>query len=165
MSISDEMVASFAARDPSPCLFHSLTSSFFFKGVYLTSLDPRLHVQKEILINNYDDAGQVQRSERLWAKPEWVVELKMDKNEVEKIKNSKGDVYLHEGDIDLKKCQEYSIYKNPITQISDNGQITLYHYTNKAGADGIAENGVIKTSTEETPIQNRRHGCGKSLVC
>ena len=30
MPVSGEMVASFAARDPSPCLFHRLTSFFFF---------------------------------------------------------------------------------------------------------------------------------------
>ena len=45
------------------------------------------------------------------------------------------------------------------------GQVTLYHYTNATGADGIAEKEVIKGSTEKTPEKNRRHGCGKSPVC
>ena len=134
-----------------------LDKFIFFLGVYFTSLDPSQD-PKELLYNNYDDAGQVVKSQRLWAKFDWVVEVKMDKNEAKKIKNSKGDVYLHEGDVDLQKCQ-YSIYKNPITQV------TLYHYTDEASAAGIAESGVIKRSTDETPIQNRRHGCGKSLVC
>ena len=84
---------------------------FFFSGVYFTSLDPS-HDPKEILINNYDDAGQVQRSERLWAKTEWVVELKMDKKEVKKIENCNRDVYLNKDDVHLKNYQ-YSIYENP----------------------------------------------------
>ena len=109
------MIASFAARDPSPCLFQSLTSFFFFfLGVYFTSLDPS-HDPKEILINNYDDAGHVQRSERLWAKTEWVVEIEMGENEVKKIKNSNRDVYLNKNDVHLKKYK-YSIYENPNTK-------------------------------------------------
>ena len=35
MTASREMVASFASRDPFPCLFHSLTSSFFFFSFFL----------------------------------------------------------------------------------------------------------------------------------
>ena len=81
----------------------------------------------------------------------------MDKNEVEKVSGvSNGDVYLYEGDVDLYSYQ-YFTYRNPIK--------TLYHYTDEAGADGIKNSKVIKGSTLETPKQNRRHGCGKSLVC
>ena len=81
----------------------------------------------------------------------------MDKNKVEEASGvSNGDVYLYRGDVDLHSYQ-YSIYKNPIK--------TLYHYTDANGAAGIKESKVIRKSIYETPIQNRRHGCGKSLVC
>ena len=81
----------------------------------------------------------------------------MDVNEVEKVFGvSNGDVYVYEGDVHLNNYQ-WSIYKNPFK--------TLYHYTDKAGADGIEMSKVIKGSTYETPKQSRRHGCGKSLVC
>ena len=112
MSVSGEMVASFSARDPSPCLFHSLTS-VFFSGVYFTSLDPRLHDPKEILRNNFDDRGQVTTSQRLWAKLDWVVEVEMDVNEVEKTETDPDrDVYLYKGNVNLHDYQ-YRIYKNP----------------------------------------------------
>ena len=84
----------------------------------------------------------------------------MERNKVKKVKNSKGDVYLYEGDVDLENCQ-YSIYQNT----TKTGQITLYHYTDATGAAGIKKDKVIKGSTEKTPEKNRRHGCGKSLVC
>lgn len=80
----------------------------------------------------------------------------MDMNEVETVCVSKGHVGFYKGDVHLKNYQ-YSIYKNPIEK--------LYHYTDATGAAGIKESKVIKESTYETPIQNRRHGCGKSLVC
>ena len=81
----------------------------------------------------------------------------MDENEVEKVFGvSNGDVYFYEGDVHLNNYQ-CSIYKNPFK--------TLYHYTDKAGADGIKMSNVIKGSTVETPKQSRRHGCGKPLVC
>ena len=81
----------------------------------------------------------------------------MDKNEVEKVSGvSNGDVYLYKGDVDLYSY-EYFTYRNPIK--------TLYHYTDATGAAGIKEGKVIRKSTYETPIQNRRHGYGKSLVC
>ena len=80
----------------------------------------------------------------------------MDMNKVEKVYESNRDVYLYKGDVDLNNYQ-CSIYKNPFK--------TLYHYTDEAGADGIKNSKVIKGSTLETPKQNRRHGCGKSLVC
>lgn len=80
----------------------------------------------------------------------------MDENEVEKVFGvSNGDVYFYEGDVHLNNYQ-CSIYKNPFK--------TLYHYTDKAGADGIKMSNVIKGSTVETPKQSRRHGCGKPLV-
>ena len=113
MSVSGEMVASFSARDPSPCLFHSLTIFFFFfPGVYFTSLDPGLHDPKKILLNNYDDAGQVTTSQRLWAKLDWVVEVEMDVNEVEKTETDPDrDVYLYKGNVNLNDYH-YRIYKN-----------------------------------------------------
>ena len=120
ISISGEMIASFAARNPSPCLFHSLTSFFFlffFSGVYFTSIDPG-NDPKTILLNNYDDRGFVINSQRLWAKIDWVIELKMDMNKVKKVKNSNRDVYLHEGDVDLNN-HRYSIYKNANTKDKD----------------------------------------------
>ena len=127
MSISGEMVASFAARDPSPCrlvcftawqvLFFLFLFFFFFAGVYFTFIDPS-NDPKKILLNNYDDAGQVVNSQRLWAKLDWVIELKVDRNKVKKVKNSNRDVYLYEGDVHLENCQ-YSIYKNPNTKDKD----------------------------------------------
>ena len=117
MSVSGEKVASFSARDPSPCLFHSLTS-FFFSGVYFTSLDPN-HNPKELLYNNYDDAGQVGKSKRLWAKLDWVVEVEMDVNEVEKAETRPNrDVYLYKGNVNLNNYQ-YRIYKNTNTKDKD----------------------------------------------
>ena len=112
------MVASFATRDPSPCLFHSLTSfvlfCFFFSGVYFTSIDPS-NDPKKILLNNYDDAGRVVNSKRLWAKIGWVIEINMNENEVEKVSGvSNRDVYLYEGDVHLNNYQ-CSIYQNPNT--------------------------------------------------
>ena len=90
-----------------------LDKFFFFSGVYFTSLDPELHDPKELLYNNYDDAGQVGTSKRLWAKLEWVVKVEMDVNEVEKTKNDRNrDVYLYKGNVNLNNHQ-YKIYKNP----------------------------------------------------
>ena len=91
--------------------------SFFFAGVYFTFIDPS-NDPKKILLNNYDDAGQVVNSQRLWAKLDWVIELKVDRNKVKKVKNSNRDVYLYEGDVHLENCQ-YSIYKNPNTKDKD----------------------------------------------
>ena len=113
------MVASFATRDPSTCLFHSLTSfvfcSFLFSGVYFTSIDPS-NDTKKILLNNYDDRGQVVNSRKLWAKIDWVIKIKMDENEVEKVSGvSNRDVYLYEGDVHLKNYPQHSIEKNPNT--------------------------------------------------
>ncbi|CAH3046870.1 unnamed protein product, partial [Porites lobata] len=77
-------------------------------GVYFTFIDPS-NDPKKILLNNYDDAGQVVNSQRLWAKLDWVIELKVDRNKVKKVKNSNRDVYLYEGDVHLENCQ-YSIF-------------------------------------------------------
>ena len=101
------MVASFPTRDPS--------SLFFFSGVYFTSIDPS-NDPKKILLNNYDDRGQVVNSRKLWAKIDWVIKIKMDENEVEKVSGvSNRDVYLYEGDVHLKKYPQHSIEKNPNT--------------------------------------------------
>ena len=106
------MGSGFATRDHSSCLFHSLTSLFFFfTGVYFTSIDPN-NDPKKILLNNYDDAGRVTNSKRLWGKIAWVIEVNMDENEVTKVPNANRDVYLYKGDVDLDNYQ-YSIYKNP----------------------------------------------------
>ena len=86
---------------------------FFFSGVYFTSIDPNNN-PKKILLNNYDDRGNVVNSKRLWDKIDWVIEVNMDKNEVTKVSIDNRDVYLYEGDVDLKNYQ-YSIYKNPHT--------------------------------------------------
>ena len=137
-------------------LFHNLTSSLFFSGVYFTSVGPSNDPER-ILFNTYDDTGRVINSKRLWDNIDFVIKVVMDKNEVEKVSGvSNGDVYLYKGDVHLNNYQ-YFTYKNPIK--------TLYHYTDATGATGIKESKVIKESTYETPIQNRRHGCGKSLVC
>ena len=63
---------------------HETLRLFFFSGVYFTSIDPS-NDPKKILLNNYDDAGQVVNSKRLWAKIDWVIEINMNKNEVEKV--------------------------------------------------------------------------------
>ena len=87
---------------------------FFFSGVYFTSIDPS-NDPKKILLNNYDDAGRVVNSKRLWAKIGWVIEINMNENEVEKVPGvSNRDVYLYEGDVHLNNYQ-CSIYKNPNT--------------------------------------------------
>mmetsp|Transcript_51745 Transcript_51745/g.82649 ORF Transcript_51745/g.82649 Transcript_51745/m.82649 type:complete len:125 (-) Transcript_51745:279-653(-) len=83
-------------------------------GVYFTSIDPS-NDPKKILLNNYDDRGQVVNSKRLWAKIGWVIEINMNENEVEKVPGvSNRDVYLYEGDVHLNNYQ-CSIYKNPNT--------------------------------------------------
>ena len=98
---------------------------FLFSGVYFTSIDPR-HDPKEILYNNYDDRGQVGKSKRLRAKLDWVVEVEMDVNEVEKTEtDSNRDVYLHKGNVNLKNYQ-YSIYKN--TNKKDKDWATLFFF-------------------------------------
>ena len=89
-----------------------------FSGVYFTSLDPNRD-PKELLYNNYDDRGQVGRSKRLWAKLDWVVEVEMDVNEVEKAETPPNrDVYLYKGNVNLKNYQ-YRIYKNTNTKDKD----------------------------------------------
>ena len=135
MPVSGEMVASFAARDPSPWLFHSLTSFFVFSGVYFTSLDPNRD-PKELLYNNYDDRGQVGRSKRLWAKLDWVVEVEMDVNEVEKAETPPNrDVYLYKGNVNLKNYQ-YRIYKN--TNTKDKDWATLFFFSFKETVRNLA---------------------------
>ena len=137
-------------------LFHSLTSYLFFSGVYFTSIGPRNDPER-ILLNTYDDTGRVINRKRLWEKIDWVIAVEMDKNEVVEVSGvSNGDVYLYKGDVHLNNYPNF-IDKNPIK--------TLYHYTDAKGADGIKESKVIRKSNDKTPIQNRRHGCGKSLVC
>ena len=97
---------------------HVTLRLFFFSGVYFTSIDPS-NDPKKILLNNYDDAGQVVNSKRLWAKIDWVIEINMNKNEVEKVTGvSNRDIYLYEGDVHLKNYQ-CSIYKNPNTKDKD----------------------------------------------
>ena len=87
----------------------------FFSGVYFTSIDPSKD-PKKILLNNYDDRGQVVNSKKLWAKIDWVIKIKMDKNDVEKVSGvSNRDVYLFDGDVHLKHYPQYSIEKNPNT--------------------------------------------------
>ena len=83
---------------------------FFLLGVYFTSIDP-YHDPKSILLNNYDDAGRVINSKRLWAKIEWVIEVSLPMTEVEKVAESNRDVYLFEGDVDLREYQHriYSV--------------------------------------------------------
>ena len=81
-----------------------------FLGVYFTSLDPS-HDPKSILLNNYDDRGFVINSKPLWAKIEWVVEVYIDEDEVEKIEESNRDVYLYPGDVNLTKYQ-WKVYQN-----------------------------------------------------
>ena len=135
MSVSGEMVASLSARDPSPWLFHSLTSFFVFSGVYFTSLDPNRD-PKELLYNNYDDAGQVGRSKRLWAKLDWVVEVEMDVNEVEKAETRPNrDVYLYKGNVNLNNYQ-YRIYKN--TNTKDKDWATLFFFSFKETVRNLA---------------------------
>ena len=84
---------------------------FIFLGVYFTSIDP-YHHPKHILLNNYDDDGNVINNRRLWAKVEWVVEVFLPEDEVEKVAGSNRDVYLFEGDVYLEEY-EYEIYENP----------------------------------------------------
>ena len=83
----------------------------------MTSVEPSQGPHK-VHFDNYDDRGQVTNSQRLWPKVDWVVKLKMDRKKlkkVKKVKNSKGDVYLHEGDVNLANYQ-YSIDKNTNTK-------------------------------------------------
>ncbi|XP_068743939.1 uncharacterized protein [Montipora capricornis] len=82
-------------------------------GVYFTSIDPNSD-PKKILLNNYDDRGNVVNSKRLWDKIDWVIEVNMDETEVTKVSIDNRDVYFYEGDVDLKNYQ-YKIYKNPRT--------------------------------------------------
>ncbi|CAH3167644.1 unnamed protein product [Porites evermanni] len=82
-------------------------------GVYFTSIDPS-NDPKTILLNNYDDRGFVINSQRLWAKIDWVIEVKMQMNNIEKVYDSNRDVYLYKGDVHLNNYQ-HSIYKNPKT--------------------------------------------------
>jgi hypothetical protein len=84
-----------------------------FSGVYFTSIDP-YNEPKNILKNNYDDAGHVFCSTRLWAKIEWVVEVYIPRNEVEKVLEIKEDVYLYLGDVNLcNYTDQFKIYANP----------------------------------------------------
>ena len=68
----------------------------------------------EIIRNNYDDGPSVVNDPKLAAKVEYVVEVKLDRNEVEKVSNDR-DVYLYKGDLDLNK-HEHKIKKNPNTK-------------------------------------------------
>jgi hypothetical protein len=86
-------------------------SGVFFSGVYFTSIDP-YNDPKAILLNNYDDAGHVVNSKRLWAKIKWVVEVCIPINEVKKIPEANRNVYLYSGDFNLSSYQS-KIYENP----------------------------------------------------
>ena len=60
--------------------------------------------------------AKVVNSRKLWAKIDWVIKIKMDENEVEKVSGvSNRDVFLYEGDVHLKKYPQHSIEKNPNT--------------------------------------------------
>ena len=70
------------------------------------------HDRKEILGTNYDDGPNIANSPNVAAKADYVVEIRVDKNEVEKVSNVR-DVYLRRGgDLDLNKY-EHKIQKTP----------------------------------------------------
>ena len=54
------------------------------------------------------------------AKVEYVVEVKLGSNEVEKVSNDR-DVYLHKDDIDLNK-HKHKIQKNPNLNTKQNSE-------------------------------------------
>ena len=110
------MVASFATRYPLPLVCFTARRIFFlfFSGVYFTSIDPS-NDPTSIFFNNYDDRGFVINIKRLWAKIDWVIEVKVDMNEVETVYESNRDEYLYKCDVYLNNYQYYSIYKNPET--------------------------------------------------
>lgn len=92
-----------------------MSFSFFFLGVYFTSLGPGDNSLTSIRRNNFDDGGWVLRGNNLLYKLEWVVEVKMNKNEVTQAPAEGRDIYLYEGDVDLSKY-DYRIYQNPNAQ-------------------------------------------------
>ena len=75
-------------------------------------MDPR-NDPKNIIRNNYDEGPSVVSDPKMVAKVEYVVEVKLDRNEVEKVSNDR-DVYLYKGDLDLNK-HAHKIQKNPNT--------------------------------------------------
>ena len=52
------------------------------------------------------------RGNNLLYKLEWIVEVEMNKNEVTQVPAEGRDIYLYEGDVDLRKYK-HSIYENP----------------------------------------------------
>lgn len=89
-----------------------MSFSLYFLGVYFTSLGPRGHSLTSIRRNNSDDRGWVLRGNNLLYKLEWIVEVEMNKNEVTQVPAEGRDIYLYEGDVDLRKYK-HSIYENP----------------------------------------------------
>ncbi|XP_031551834.1 uncharacterized protein LOC116289084 [Actinia tenebrosa] len=83
----------------------------FGKGVYFTSIDPSNDL-RSILLNNFDDAGRVINSGRLRDKTEWVIEVSIPRNEVEKVPEDNRDVYVYRGHVDLT-LYKHRIYPNP----------------------------------------------------
>ena len=69
---------------------------------------------KEIIRNNYDDGPSVVNDPEKAAKVEYVAEVKLDRNEVEKVSNDR-DVYLYKGDLDLNN-HKHKIQKNSNTK-------------------------------------------------
>ena len=92
-----------------------MSFSLYFLGVYFTSLGPDDHSLTSIRRNNFDDRGLVLRGNNLLYKLEWIVEVEMNKNEVTQVSAEDRDIYLYEGDVDLRKYK-HSIYENPNAQ-------------------------------------------------
>ena len=68
-----------------------------------------------IIRNNYDDGVGMVNRPTVRAKVQYVVEVQLDRSEVEKVSKYR-DVYLYRGgDLDLNK-HEHKIQKNPNTK-------------------------------------------------
>lgn len=89
-----------------------MSFSLYFSGVYFTSLGPADHGVKSIRRNNFDDRGRALMGNNLLYKLEWVVQVEMNINEVTQVPAEGRDIYLYEGDVDLRKYA-HRIYKNP----------------------------------------------------
>ena len=89
-----------------------IDTCIYLIGVYFTSIAPNNNPEL-ILLNNYDDAGNVTNSKQLWAKIEWVVEVAIPVSDVKKVEGQGNrDIYLYRGDVKLSGLQ-CSIYENP----------------------------------------------------
>jgi hypothetical protein len=78
----------------------------FCSGVYFTTLDPDLNSKTKILKNNFDD-GSVANNDNFRYKADNFVAVNIPNDKVEKVGNTKRDIFVVKDDVKLNEHPHY----------------------------------------------------------